>query len=599
MEQDTRTGISLGGDSLRLKRRTQRMVRIKKRPLKVWVRPDGKIPAAVYLRASSPGQDVENSVDAQLERINRWAEEHGYVIVQVFTDRAKTGRLANRPDFQEMIGIAEGEDCPFSVVLVWRFSRFFRDRVESGIHKNRLRKRNIRVISINEPVDDTPAGQLQEGVIELFDQYSSDVISEDVQRGTHRLAERGFFVGATAPTGMEKIKVLDEQGQRVTERHKLAPGKDWWMIRRIFDLSLQEKTDNQIQRILKKEGIRKPGGKPWSSNRIHDVLTNRHYEGTIVWGRRPDGTWETVCEGAHEGIVTPEEFNKVQELRRERSPEVTHPKHAGSEHMLSKLGLCRQCGEPYNYRPSGSKGKRYESIICKTRRDFGPKVCDSPILPAPAFEAMTLDVVEKDILLHENLETAIDQMRKNSGALHSDKNEQISRIQENIVSLDRRIEKVYFAWESEDIPYELFKTRSEALRENKAQAMAELAKAEEDLDDTHVILAAPGKVLSYAAELKTFLREQNPARTRTWLKKFLVRYWVEPGCVTYEYRLPLPPGSANAGLKKHGVPLDEKLRPITRSGPRRRESKPRRPLIASPDSERCRVKANPFRTRIQ
>ena len=540
------------------------MARIKKQQLKVLVRPDGKIPAAAYLRVSSTGQDVENSIDAQLERIRRWAEDHGYVIVKVFTDRAKTGRFAGRPDFQEMIEIAEGEDCPFAVVLVWRFSRFFRDRIESGLYKNRLRNRNVQVISINEPIEDSPAGQLQEGVIELFDQYSSDVTSVEVQRGTHRLAERGFFVAAIPPTGMKKIKVLDKQGQRVTERHKLAPGKDAWMIRRIFDLALQEKTDNQILRILRSEGILKPNGNPWRSNRIHEVLTNRHYEGTIVWGRLPDGTWETVCEGAHEGIVEPQEFTEVQRLRKERAPDVTHPRHAGSEHMLSDLGRCRQCGEPYNYRPSGGREQKYEYIECKTRKELGPQVCDSPNLPAPAFEAMTLDVVEEDILLRQNLEVAIDQLRKNSGALHSDKNKHISRINESIAELDRRIGKAYLAWENEDISYELFRTRSDELREIKAQAMAELAKAEEGLDDTHVILDDPEEVLNYSAELKTFLRDKSPARTRAWLKTFLIRYWVEPGWVTYEYRLPLPTGSANAGLKKHKVPLDEEFRPITR-----------------------------------
>ena len=48
------------------------MARIKKPQFNVWVRPDGKIPAAAYLRVSSNGQDVENSIDAQLERIRKW-----------------------------------------------------------------------------------------------------------------------------------------------------------------------------------------------------------------------------------------------------------------------------------------------------------------------------------------------------------------------------------------------------------------------------------------------------------------------------------------------------------------------------------------------
>ena len=551
------------------------MARIKQRKLRILARPDGKIPAAAYLRVSSAGQDIENSIESQLERILKWAEDNEYVIVKVFTDEARTGRFANRPDFQEMIEVAETEDCPFAVVLVWRFSRFFRNRIESGIYKNRLRNKNIRVISISEPTDDTPQGQLQEGVIELFDQYYSDLISEDVQKGLRRLAERGFYTAAQAPTGMTKVKVkvIDHRG-RETGHYKLAPGKDAWMIRKIFDLALQEKTDNQIQRILRSEGVLNPKGKPWEANRIHDVLTNRHYEGTIMWGKLPDGSWEVVTEKAHRGIVTSDEFKEVQELRKKRAPDVTHPRHAGSKHMLSELGQCRQCGEPYNYRPSGGGEYQYEYIECKTRKELGPEGCDSPILPAPAFEAMTLDVVEEDILLRQNLEAAIDELRKNSGKLHSDKSKNVDRIRESIAEIDQRMKNAYYAWENEAMTWEFFKERTEELRELKAQAMAELAKSEADLDDTYIILNDPEEVLNYSSELKAFLRDESPDRTRAWLGTFLKRYWVEPGYVTYEYRIPLPGGSANAGLKKHRVPLDEEFRPITRFSPRKRESKP-------------------------
>ena len=530
-------------------------------------RADGLIPAALYLRVSSSGQDVENSIDAQQEYLHRWAKANGYVIVKTFTDEVKTGMISKREDFRDMIEVAESPDCPFAVVLVWRFNRFFRNREESAVYKSRLRKKGVRVVSINEKTDESATGQLIEGVIESIDEYTSKLTSEEVRRGTHNLARRGFYMPGRAPYGMMRVKVTDG----AKERHKLAPDpKTRHTIRRIFDLALQEKTDNQIQRTLRSEGILNSSGKPWSSNRIHDVLTNCHYEGTIAWGRLPDGTPETVYEGAHDGIVTREEFAQVQKLRLERAPEVTHPRNSGSEHMLSGLGRCRQCGASYVYRPSGGKGELYEYIICKTRKDQGPEICDSPILPAAVFEAMTLDVVEEDILLRRNIESAIGQLREDSGSLHSDRNEHISRLGESVAELDRRIEKVYLAWENEDIPYELFRTRSEELRELKAEAVAELAKAEGDQDDTHVILDGPEEVLDYAGELKAFLRDSTPVRTRAWLKTFLVRYWVEPGCVTYEYRLPLPPGSVNAGLKRHGVPLGGNFSPTTRLGPQAR-----------------------------
>ena len=152
-------------------------------------RPDGLIPAAVYVRVSSAGQDVENSIEAQLEHVRRWAEANGYVIVKVFTDRAKTGTLAKREDFQEMIEIAESPYCPFAVVLVWRFSRFFRNREESAVYKNRLRKKGVRVTSINEKTDDSPTGQLIEGVIESLEGVKKGKTLHDGTRARNGLAD--------------------------------------------------------------------------------------------------------------------------------------------------------------------------------------------------------------------------------------------------------------------------------------------------------------------------------------------------------------------------------------------------------------------------
>ena len=230
--------------------------------------------------------------------------------------------------------------------------------------------------------------------------------------------------------------------------------------------------------------------------------------------------------------------------------------------MLSQLGTCKQCGQPYTYRASVDS---YLCIMCKTRRHFGEAFCDSPILPAALFEAMTLDVVDDDILLRPNLELALDQLRESSGTLHTDKAKRAEKIRESVADYDRRIVNAYLAWENEDIGYEFFTKRTEELRNLKAKAMEELQKLEEDLDDTYVILNNPEAMLDYSAKLKTFLRDEQPTSARRWLRTSLKRFWIEKGYVTYEYRLPLPPDSTNGGLKKHTVPLD--FDPITRSAP--------------------------------
>ena len=109
-----------------------------------------------------------------------------------------------------MIEDSEDPERPFQEILVWRFSRFFRDRVESALYKQKLKKSGVTVTSINEPLDKGPTGKFLEGILESVDGFQSDIIGQDVRRGTHNLAEKAFFLGRLAPYGM--MKVLEEDG---------------------------------------------------------------------------------------------------------------------------------------------------------------------------------------------------------------------------------------------------------------------------------------------------------------------------------------------------------------------------------------------------
>ena len=360
-------------------------IRKKKRKGEILVKlanTDGLIPVALYIRVSSAGQDVENSVDSQLQLLKQWAAEHGYVIVRIFIDEAKSGTSGNRPNFQELIREAEEPACSFENVLVYKFSRFYRDADESAYYKVRLKKKGIRVISINESREDTAAGRLAETILEAADQYHSENTSEEVQRGARNLAERGFCVAGSIPYGTMKILVLDGK----TDRHKLAPDPETApYIRRIIDLALEEKTERQIRIAVNKEGIPNASGEPWTDNRIHDVITNVHIFGAIGWAMRTDNpiiTW-----GAHEGIGTKEEYDKIQELLESRAPEVSNPRNEGSEHAFSGRMRCRRCRSPYTYAPSQKDGKRYLYVVCKNRKDNTVAACDSPWVPAEVFES--------------------------------------------------------------------------------------------------------------------------------------------------------------------------------------------------------------------
>ena len=81
-------------------------------------------PAALYARVSSDRQDVDLSVSAQLRALKDYAKANGYSVAREYVDEAESGRVADRPQFREMIEAGSQPKAPFEVILVWKFSRF-------------------------------------------------------------------------------------------------------------------------------------------------------------------------------------------------------------------------------------------------------------------------------------------------------------------------------------------------------------------------------------------------------------------------------------------------------------------------------------------
>ena len=150
---------------------------------------------ALYARVSSDSQDVDLSISAQLRALHEYVAKHGHQVVKEYVDEAVSGRTASRPAFKEMIAMARTKQPSFEKILVWKLNRFARSRADSVTYKTLLRKKGIEVISINEPVDDTPTGRLLEGMIESVDEFYSANLGQDIKRGMRENASRGFFNG--------------------------------------------------------------------------------------------------------------------------------------------------------------------------------------------------------------------------------------------------------------------------------------------------------------------------------------------------------------------------------------------------------------------
>ena len=75
-------------------------------------------PAALYARVSSDRQDVDLSVAAQLRALPGLRQEaNGYSVAREYVDEAESGRIADRPQFRQMIDEGGKATAPFQVIL--------------------------------------------------------------------------------------------------------------------------------------------------------------------------------------------------------------------------------------------------------------------------------------------------------------------------------------------------------------------------------------------------------------------------------------------------------------------------------------------------
>ena len=541
-------------------------IRKRKKEIQVKLIGDGLIPVALYVRVSSAGQDVENSIDRQLKVLKEWAAQNGYIVVATFIDEAKSGRADKRPNFRQLIAATDDPDRAFHFVLVYKFSRFYRNREQSAFYKHQLTKKGIHVISALESQEDTASGRLLEGVMESVDQFHSENTSEEVRNGTRNLVERGFYVAGRAPYGTVKIEVQD--GSRT--RYKLAPDPETAIyIRRIFDLALEEKTESQVRIAANEGGIPNSSGTPWKGNRVHDVLTNVHYAGAVGWGMKTDDpvvTWD-----AHEEIVTKTEFERVQKLLESRAKEVLNPRNAGSDHPFSGLMKCKKCKSPYTYATAGREGKAYLYVVCKNRKDNGGEACDSPWIPATKFEPSAMEAILGDVVTSENMECAIEVLRNESGEEHDKTNRKLSASDQSLSDIKARQGRLYAAYEGEAIELEQYRQRSRELTEMREAAEAEKEQILASAGGTAIILDNPAAVISHTKNLNEFLREAEPSKCRAWLGRFIKRIWIERGRGTIEYNIPLPADEKFLRISSREFILGEEFRPSTRVGPLSRE----------------------------
>ena len=436
--------------------------------------------AALYLRVSSQGQaDRELPIAGQERECRAYCERAGFTVDRVYRDEALSGRHDDRPGFQEMIRAAKSKE--FDTIVTWELSRLSRKSEHTLAYVGRLRSWGVDVRSVTQDfLADTAMGRLMLTIMAGIAEFESEMIGERTQRGMAESAKRGRRPGGTPP-----------YGYRSEDAHLIPVPSEADVIRLAVGLRLKDGLGiKAIANALNERGYRTRKGKMWTGERVHHVLTSHAVRGHLLTRLyHTDPPEEVLMEGAHEAVITEEEFRRLGLSRQQ--PDYTRAKRAKSKgremprsrkivHPLTGLLECAVCGNTYHARGGrGRGGKYYHSYACskcpKSRRVSAADearivkaVLDATMSPEAIDEALTWWRQQGDARLKE-LEGSVAAARRRRDAISA--------------HIDRLVDAVAEGADAKPLNARLTALHKELLasEEDVNRALAELDVADADV----------------------------------------------------------------------------------------------------------------------
>ena len=142
--------------------------------------------AIPYARVSTEEQARSGySLAQQLEACRAWCAREGYEILEEVTDPGQSGASLARPGMdhvRDLVAIWGGGDAVELVVLAQDRDRFAREPAYLYLLKQEFEQRGTRVHSLNDRGDDSPEGELTEGILDQLAKFERAKTAERTRR---------------------------------------------------------------------------------------------------------------------------------------------------------------------------------------------------------------------------------------------------------------------------------------------------------------------------------------------------------------------------------------------------------------------------------
>jgi len=485
-----------------------------------------RLRAVGYCRVSTRRQaDHQVSLEEQQKKIDATCVLRDADVIEMFVEPGVSARSDQRPEFKRMLEFACNPANGVDMVIVYAFSRFFRNATQYLHYKDLLKQAGVRLVSATQDIPEGAHGELMETILAAFDGHQSEVNAGIVRDMMMANAEEGYWNGSAPPFGYRTrvALVLRRKEKKVLEINE----EEAAIVNTVFRLCLHGHEGGApmgikaITTYLNTKGYRYRG-KAFYTASVERILKNEAYIGVHYYNRidsrtrkvRPPSEWIRMDVPA---IVDQETFDAVQRTLQARNPRKTPPRVVTGPTLLTGLAVCEKCGRGMMLR-TGKSG-RYKYLTCAKSATEGTGCGHS--IRMDKIDEMVIKAVEEQVFAPERLIPILQAMTDRTDDTRRQLETEIDRQRIAVAEAQSRLERLYDAIEAgvAELHDPRFRERVDLaklqIREGTAslEALRQRGSARAEL--------SPIMVRRFSSGIRRRLRDADPAFRRTWLHMFV------------------------------------------------------------------------------
>jgi site-specific DNA recombinase len=281
--------------------------------------------AVLYARVSTDEQARSGySLAQQIEALRAYAAREGYEVLEEVQDAGQSGASLERPGMDRVRDLVAAGGV--SVVLAQDRDRIAREPAYHYLLRREFEEHGTKIRALNDRGDDSPEGELTDGILDQLGKYERAKIAERSRRGKLRKAREGKVMAG--PRVKYGFRLNDARDGLLVDEEKMR------IVRRIFRMVGAEGYSlSAVYKTFEREWIPTPGGgKRWDRAFFRIAILDDVY--------RPH-TYEEAAE-----LVSPEVAARLDRGRlygiwwynrlRVRTRQVSEPSEAGNGRRYRK-----------------------------------------------------------------------------------------------------------------------------------------------------------------------------------------------------------------------------------------------------------------------